>query len=659
MGALDALLGEPEEQPKTSKASALDALLEQSVDFMTGYTRSLVGQGAGLGFGDEAEAGIRSVIPGQGSYDENLGRIRGEIKQFGQDHPYIATGTELAGAMIPAIASRGRTAPQSLARATGQNIATGAGYGAGYGFGTGEGAEDRLSQAGISGLLGGAVGGAATPLVQAGVWAGQRLAQPMMNRIRAIANPEREAARSVATAIDVDRRVGSGGLTNQGTAIARQQTGQPIMNMDQGGEVTRRLARSAANQSPEAGATLHGAIDDRFQGQGERITTWLRTRTGATGEASTTRENLTQQARRANRPAYQAAYAAGDRGVWSENLERLTGSPDVLQAMKSAATTGKGRAVNDGFGQFNPGVRFNQQDILEFVPNAQGQRTHPNLQFWDYTKRELDDAANAARRAGRNEEASRISESARQLRDELDNIVPEYRGARQGAAQFFQAEDALEAGQNFINLNVDIADARRALARFSSAERALFQEGFVSSLMDKVNRIDDRANVIRRIWGSAKSRDQIRMVLGPQRANEFEAFMGIEQVMDAARGSMGNSTTARQLVELGLASGAGAGVGGYSAWSGADPWSAAGAGVLAAVLVRGGRGLKQRAVQQVDESVARRIATMLTSDDPNIYRQGLQIVGRSQRMMQNLRSYLGAASGIGASQSELNPSAPQ
>jgi hypothetical protein len=627
---------------KTLSFEEAQSLPSKVVDFMKNYTRSIVGQGMGVGFGDEAEAGVRSIIPGQGGYSENLDRIRGEMGEFAQEHPVIATGSELAGGLATAALTRGRTAPQSLAAATARAAGTGAGYGAAYGFGTGEGAENRAVGAGAGGAAGAALGMVAAPLAQGGAWVGRTLAQPVINRVRSALHPEAEAGRRVATALQVDQR-NAGGITPGAVSapFARQVSGQPMMNMDEGGEVTRRLARSAANQSPEAGAILEQRINDRFQGQGERVLNWLRNRGGGSGDVSATREDLLARARRANRPAYRQAYTAGDRGIWSPELERLTGSPDVLAAMKSASQTGKSRAINDGFGTFNPGVRFNQQDVLEFVPNAKGQRTYPNLQYWDYVKRELDDAANAARRAGRNEEAGRIGEQARMLRDELDNMVPEYRGARQGAAAFFQAENALEAGENFLSLNADLGAARRAFSQMSQPEQELFREGFVSSLMDKIAKTDDRRDVVRKIWGGAKAREQIDMVLG-NRAPEFEAFMTVEQLMDDARQALGNSTTARQLVELGLAAGAGAGAYGYTG----DPAT----GVLVAALTRGGRALSGRALQAVDDSVARRVATMLTSDDPTIYRRGLQTVARSQRLMGNIRSFFSTTAAVGGGQ---------
>ena len=60
------------------------------------------------------------------------------------------------------------------------------------------------------------------------------------------------------------------------------------------------------------------------------------------------------------------------------------------------------------------------------------------------------------------------------------------------------------------------------------------------------------------IANSDAAREQMDIALGPQRATELQDFLHVETVMDAARSAVqANSTTAQQLVELGLAGGAG------------------------------------------------------------------------------------------------------
>lgn len=97
------------------------------------------------------------------------------------------------------------------------------------------------------------------------------------------------------------------------------------------------------------------------------------------------------------------------------------------------------------------------------------------------------------------------------------------------------------------------------------------------------------------------------------------------------RGAMGNSTTARQLMEMGLGGGAG-----YILSGGDLTW--AGAGALAA---RGARSVGQR----VDNRVMQMVAKLLTSDNPNAINLAVQHATKSPTYMlamEELGKLLGA-----------------
>jgi hypothetical protein len=171
----------------------------------------------------------------------------------------------------------------------------------------------------------------------------------------------------------------------------------------------------------------------------------------------------------------------------------------------------------------------------------------------------------------------------------------------------------------------------------SAAEKQLFAEGFTDSLIRRVGEARDRRNVVNQIFGSQDARTRMRMALGPQRYRDMEAFLRIEAAMDLVRNAVqGNSTTTRQLVELGLVTGGGAG---FSLSSG-DPTQ-----ILTALLYAGGRGAQIRA----NRNVSNRVAQMLTSNDPTIYLKGVRLVANRPRLMERLR-HIGALAGVSAGQ---------
>jgi hypothetical protein len=67
-----------------------------------GDLRALLGQGLGMGWGDEGEAWLRSKL-GSNSYESNLAKIRDEYAQYSAENPYSAGTLEFAGGMLPAV----------------------------------------------------------------------------------------------------------------------------------------------------------------------------------------------------------------------------------------------------------------------------------------------------------------------------------------------------------------------------------------------------------------------------------------------------------------------------------------------------------------------------------------------------------------------------
>lgn len=570
--------------------------------------------------------GKRQMGPATTAYEKARDAERESLKTAKEQYPGSTMAGEIGGALaMPGGAMvQGATLPARI----GRGAVVGAGYGTLSGFGEGEGLSDSATRAAIGAPVGAAIGAVAPPLVEGVVQAAKRLGQPIANAVRGAINPDSEAARRVVSAIDRD-------IQSDPSAVNRLaprefadavRDGTPASIMDIGGETTRALARSAANTSPEGRDILNRAVNDRFESQSGRVTDWL-DRTFGPSDTGLTREALQDAARRANRPAYARAYREGDQPLWSDELQRLVGSPDVVAAMKSAAEKGKSRAIADGFGGFNSSVDVTPSGVVSFTKGKNGVPTYPNLQFWDYTRRELSDASQAAYRAGRDGEGSVLGQLAGKLNGELDTLVPSYQSARAGAARFFGANDALEAGGKFLNSNTPLPEARRALTAMSAAERDLFRQSYVQSLTQKIESAPDRRSVLNAVFNTPKGREQAEMVMGPARSRQFEAMMRVEGIMDRARTAVqGNSTTARQLAELGLA-GSGAGMMGVGTYS-MDP-KEVGLGAVMAALAGGGR--------HIDQNVARRVAGMLVSTDPVVLRQGVVAVTRNQNLFNGLR----------------------
>ena len=556
-----------------------------------------------------------------GRYEHALRIQQGKDKRFQEEHPIADAVAEVAGGVASMGGAAATQTGAKLLGLTGNTLKQLATRGAASGAAVSAAdaavrGENPLSAGGV-----GAAVGAVAPVVGRAVNA--KVVEPIAAAVRGARNPTAEAERRVASALDRDIRNNDRGLTLREMTGA-QAEGQPAALMDAGGEVTRALARSSANTSPEGRSILSRTIDDRFESQAPRLADWL-SRTSHYPNATAQQDALDKVAKTVNRGAYAKAYREGDKEIISDELHRLMGSPAVVEAMRKAAASGKDRAITQGMGAMRQGATV-ENGVVNFTKGKNGAPTYPNLAYWDAVKRELDDATAAAQRAGRKEEASTLTQLTRGLRDELDRLVPSYGNARAGAAAFFGAGDAIEAGQNFVGASrrFGVEETRKALSKMSPIERQLFQDGYVSRLVQTIEQTGDRRSVLNKIGNSRAARAELVVALGPQRAKEVEARLRIEGIMDLARPAVqGNSTTARQLVELGLAGG----VGGYESYQG-DPQA-----LVKAALVYGAA----RGKRVIDERVAKEVAKLLVSSDVRQLQRGLNILTRNQNMMGAIR----------------------
>lgn len=648
MGAFDDLI------PKDAPANAFADLVPKKEQVSQGHALLEGGlSGASANFRDEiygaSEAsglphvlgGLRAPVgaarlgyeyligqPGSATerYTEARDKVRATQKAAQEQWPKTYVAGEVGGALaLPA--SKVLQAP-TMAGRMGRSAAVGAGYGGLSGVGEAETPEEMATKGLTGAVVGGGAGAIAPPLVEGAIQGASYVAKPIVNAVRGAFDPETEAARRVVSAIQRDAKADPTAETRltPGEFVGAHQEGSPVKFIDLGGDLTRRVADTAGTVSPEGKVILNSVLNDRFEGQTNRLTGWLNN-TFHYPNATAQQDALEQIGKTVNSAAYKKAYAAGDKPIWSPELERLVGSDAVQDAIKTAVTKGKDRAIAEGYGGFNSPVKVTPDGRIEFQTGKSGVPTYPNLQFWDYTFRELRDSATQALRAGRGEEYNRLNGLVKMLRSELDTQVPQFANARAGAAKFFGADDALEAGKNFVSAKMKNDEAREALRKMSPVEKQLFQDGYVSDLVKKLSETGDRRNALNQLSQSPAGRERLSMVMGPTKAREFEAMLRVEGIMDMSRAAVnGNSWTARRLYDLGLVGGAGLGASGTYHM---DPKEMA-TGAIIGAIASGGKKIDQRVMQNV--------AKMLVSDDPKLLSKGIQSLAKNYGFMSALRS---------------------
>lgn len=563
------------------------------------------------------------------------------------DRPVTSYGSQIAGGL--ALPGGKMLQSGNLAARIGKGAAIGAGYGVAYGAGTGTDLGERAGNAISGGLVGGVAGGA-VPAASAALGAvgrgARRLAEPILGAVDPNATAQSRAARAIAA----DTANGAQRLDPQDFAAARAN-GQDARVVDTGGENTKALLRSAANTSPDARQQAVETLADRFHSQGQRFADFLQNLPSRFqgNSIDDVRDALTARARQENGQRYERARQEAEAlvghtqafpdGLWTPELDRLAQSDLVQSAMNRSISTGTNEATVAGQRAARPTSPFETGPngdlrVTQGLDPVTGQRTLPTLDFWDQVQRNLRSTEQTARRTGDDNLARQAGVLRSQLVDHLDQIVPSYQEARQGAARFFGAQDALEAGENYFNQNGrnDIAQAQRAFARFSPAERELFQHGFTQAMSHASSQVGDNANITGRAWvNSPLARQKMALGLGAPNAQATEAQLLRERIMDRARTALGNSTTARQLVEMGLAGGVS---GAYGDWSPTSIASGVAAGHFA------GRALNpvlNHLGQAIDGRVSNEVMQILMSDDPAVLQRVIQRSQTPQRVIQALR----------------------
>jgi len=567
-----------------------------------------------------------------GSYDDYVNRQRGIREELAQKAPVARLAGELTGyTAVPLAAGTTRLGAEALGLTGkfGQRVANSALSGVGFStadaLSRGETGGDAL----VSGAVGGLVGGA-LPIAGAGFRAaGRGIKEKVIRPLATLANRENEVTTRLAGAIAQD--TASGARMGAADEALAGRAGADVLNADRFGSAIRTLARTAANISPEADNAFKSTTQQRFYTQGNRAANFVRQLMGGATDDLALQDRLRAAARVTNKTNYDAAYNAPKaKAIWSPEIRSLLTATPFKQALREADEVAANEAaVTGGKAIRNPFTFDADGNVTGLRTLPGGGNALPNLEYWDIVQRTLRNKADATAASGNRLLAGQIREMRTQLLNTLDSAVPQFKKARQGAAGFFGAEDAIEAGRKAATSTKATPEIERAVAAMSQAEKDAFSVGFSSELIDAINASRDRVNVIESIFGSQSARDRIRIALGPQKARELEAYVKLEQTLDMLRtATQGNSTTAKQLIQAGLMGG-GAGGLGYLA-SGGDFTTGMSA---ATVAVLGRRGL-QMLGKQVDDQVMKTVAEVLASPDPQKLQRAIQNASLSKAHME-------------------------
>lgn len=510
----------------------------------------------------------------------------------------------------------------------------------------------------VSGALGAGVG-FATPIASAGVrTVGKALSDRVLKPILTMINPDNAVTANLGRAVTAARNTGDM-LTAADEAVAGK-AGIPVLNADRLGAPGRRLARTASNIDSEAGSRFSRIIEDRFKGQGIRAENFVKTVMGGATDDLALKDALRTAADKSNSMAYGKAFAdPRARAIWNQPIADLMQSNSFLQAVKAAESMGTDMAAISGVKAVRNPFEFLPDGGVTLKVNADGSRALPSLQFWNQVKRALDRQIDAVKPTavggGNRTEWSNLTQIKQKLVQALDAAVPSYAEARSGAAAFFGADDAIDAGRKAVTMSKQVPELERAVKAFKPAEKDAAAVGYASEMIDMIRAAGDNRNLmITNLFNSPSGRSRNALFLGEGRARELEAYVRVETLVDALRGAVkGNSSTAEQLIAAG-AVGTGVGLATGDWQSGLTVGALAGLGMNA--LKAGGK--------RVDENVMRMVAEALLSPDPKMLDRAIKNATLSQQHMNALDALMrglsltGRGAGLGGLNSGERPRQP-
>ncbi|WP_425084015.1 hypothetical protein [Ruegeria profundi] len=539
-----------------------------------------------FGFGDEAQALVKSAGPAAyglplglfghepESFSENLAEEQARSKSARVQNPTASTIGDVAG-LATGVAGIGKAGLSLAAKASTPgkvvvgSMADGIGYGGLAGFGHTDGSlDERARGAATSAGIGAVTGGVASGILSS---------IPAMHGYlsRRFGAPTSQAAARVKQALTPD------------VAAKLDDLGPDGMVIDALGERGRALGRAAANSSPEAREMLETASHARMAGQSDRLTDSLLT--ASRMDAPQSVDDLVSGIRKQTRPAINAAY----------DEARSLGHDIDMSAFDDLFNTDMGRKA------LKQGERLARDRLA-----AEGVKGEPSaLAILDEAKKALDDMARPALGQSQTNEQAIAGMLSKQVRQRIDELMPEYGGARELAASAHTRMKAVNTGAEGAKPRVPADYARRA-EKAAMAHPDEVAQGYASGKIDQLQNRRETPGVVDTLFGPRRQQDAMQAALGPDGAATVQQQIANERIFAGThRALTGNSTTARQLIEHGILSGIGGGAG-YVTTGDLQGAGMGAAGLLAAR--HGGGAVLRKATAGREARVAPVVAEMLT-----------------------------------------------
>lgn len=473
---------------------------------LVGGARAAVGQGLMMGWGDEAEAWLRSKL-GEGEYNDIVKRIRKEYGTYSEQNPVTSALAEFGGGMAPGVAAmfvpgmqpagaaQMTTAGSSaLARLAARPVVKSTTAGGVSGAVSGAGSAEE-GERGSGAISGGVIGSGLGAVLPTGMRTAGGVKNWLMDRLFPSTAKSTERAAQKMTEAMAESRLTPQQIERRMAKDRAMGVPSTVANVD---PALADLAETVAQRTGRGTRKVEKTITQQQAGSKER--TYQQVRKGLQpGEFYAEEERLLQDLRTKSAPAYKQAYAVGEvddpqimemlalpqfRGAW--NTARQIAEADAAAAKVNAMRSGQ---------PFDPD-EFKLKDVYSITRDmntgapigVEVTGTKPDVRTLDYMKRALDAQIGAAYRsdnAATVASANAYKDLRNALRDRTKEVVPEYDAALKVYKGDREILDALRAGYSDFG-KLDHEEVIKMVSAMSPAEKEAFRTGVVRDLYGKM-----------------------------------------------------------------------------------------------------------------------------------------------------------------------------
>ena len=456
-----------------------------------------VGQGVTFGFGEEAEAGIRSAL-GQGQYKDIRDQLRLKQAQFQKENPYTSTGLEILG-----------------------GLATPAGI---YGLGSkallkgGTTALSKIGKGAAIGAGGAAIGGAAVPAIALtgrglrGIAQGFGLGQKegiATRKLSETLEKENLTPNDVRTVLDEYRKVGV-----------------PEATIADLGANLQKLGYSSYIVPSKAKTTTEKFLQERTAGLPNELVEGLTQKSGVEAKqfGFDYITDLANKQQTQSRKLYPKAYS---KDIPAEPFRKYADRDLFKQAYTEAQKSA------DALGQPLPSL--DALNNADFVPTSLLHDIKIGLDRV-YSK-EVEPITGKVSGYGAD-----IAKVKREFNDAIKQYNPEYKLANQKFADSAELQNAYKTGNDYLKMSE--SELISNLKDMRPAEKEAFRVGMLSKVKDNLSTFEG-VDFTKKVFGSDRKRSALRTAFDS--AKSYDEFIkqveGQKQLIQTSRKVLGGSPT--------------------------------------------------------------------------------------------------------------------